>query len=120
MITIPSKIPIRIHPLFLVIIFVLGGMSASTISGTLIIVVIIFISVLAHEFGHALTAITFGQTAKIDLVALGGLTTREGTRLPLRQEFLVVLNGPLVGLLIALITFIIEKSLRPTQTGFTE
>src|SRR5262249_20737940 len=40
----------------------------------------------------------FGQSALIELAAFGGFTYREGERLKLWQEFLVVLNGPLFGL----------------------
>ena len=37
-------------------------------------VFVIFISILVHEFGHALTACYFGQKPRIELVAFGGLT----------------------------------------------
>ena len=35
---------------------------------------VIFVSVLFHEFGHALTASLFGRKCHIELVAMGGLT----------------------------------------------
>ena len=63
---------------------------------------VIVVSVLVHEFGHALTAIAFGQKAHIDLVAFGGLTHRHGPHLKLSQEFLIVLNGPLAGFALAI------------------
>ncbi len=97
MITIPGKIPIRIHPLFWLLVAWIGWMSSNTLLGTALWVSVIFFSILFHEFGHALTALAFGQTARIDLVVTGGLTQRSGPTLKLWQEFLVVLNGPLAG-----------------------
>ncbi len=59
--------------------------------GMLIWVAIIFISVLFHEMGHALTAACFGQSPQIELVALGGITHyngREGQKLSFSKQFL--------------------------------
>jgi Zn-dependent protease len=70
--------------------------------GMLIWIGIIFVSVLFHEFGHALTAVLFRQSAKIQLVALGGLTSYEGPKLKFWQQFIIVLNGPLFGFLLFL------------------
>jgi len=100
MLTIPGKIPITVHPLFWALIFVLGWINSEALAPTLIWAAVIFVSVLVHEFGHALTAIFFGQRAKIDLVAMGGLTSRTGKTLTLWQDFLIVLNGPLAGFLL--------------------
>ena len=100
MLTIPGKIPITIHPLFWALIFLLGWINSEVLNLTLIWAVVIFVSVLVHEYGHALTAVFFGQRAKIDLVALGGLTSRTGKQLSLWQDFIIVLNGPLAGLLL--------------------
>ena len=104
---IPGSIPIGIHPLFWVVAIFLGWMFSQDPILTAIWVVIIFCSVLLHEFGHALTARFFGQKASIDLVAFGGLTSRSGRRLKPWQDFIVVLNGPLTGfLLFVLLSFI--------------
>lgn len=97
MISIPGKIPIRIFPFFWLLIFMIGWFSSGTIIGTVLWALIIFFSILIHEYGHALTALAFGQQAEIDLVGLGGLTRRTGAPLKRWQEFLIVLNGPLAG-----------------------
>lgn len=97
MITIPGKIPIRIHPLFWLLIIAFGWLSTESIQGTVACGAVIFMSVLIHEYGHALTANIFGQKAWIDLVGLGGMTRRRGPSLKFWQEFLIVLNGPLAG-----------------------
>jgi len=98
MLTIPGKIPIRIHPFFWVLIFLLGWINSEAVQPMFIWAGVILVSVLVHEFGHALTAVAFGQNAQIDLVAMGGLTSRTGPTLKLWQEFVIVLNGPLAGL----------------------
>lgn len=97
-----GKIPVTIQPLFLLLVVALGWLNSFNVTGTALWIAIITLSVLAHEYGHALTAILFGQKATIELSGLGGLTTRLGPRLKLWQEFLVVLNGPLVGILLFL------------------
>lgn len=97
MITIPGRIPIHIHPIFWLLVLAMGWINSQTIIGTLIWAAVIFVSVLIHEFGHALTAVFFKQRAQIDLVAFGGLTSRSGKKIKLWQEFLIVLNGPLAG-----------------------
>lgn len=97
MLTIPGKIPIRIHPLFWMLVFLLGWINSEAVQPMFIWVAVILVSVLVHEFGHALTAVAFGHRAQIDLLAMGGLTSRQGPPLKLWQEFLIVLNGPLAG-----------------------
>lgn len=97
MLTIPGKIPITVHPFFWLLIFLLGWINSEAFNLMLIWAGVIFVSVLVHEFGHALTAVFYGQQARIDLVALGGLTSRTGRTLTLWQDFLIVLNGPMAG-----------------------
>jgi stage IV sporulation protein FB len=117
MIEIPGKIPIRIHPYFWVIIFLLGFSSFQEIVPSLLFVGIACVSVLVHEFGHALTAYAFGQRVNVELVALGGMTHHNGVKLKLWQEFLVVLNGPLAGLLLAFLTYEIKNAVNFPRTS---
>lgn len=97
---IPGKIPISIHPLFWVTAAIIGWMLSGNISGMIIWIFIIFFSVLIHEFGHALTALCFGKTPKIDLIALGGVTSYATGGLAYWKQFLIVFNGPLFGFLL--------------------
>lgn len=107
--TIPGKIPIRIQPVFWLLVLLISAINGNfTFQGMAIWAVIIVVSVVAHEFGHALTAVAYGQRANIDLVAWGGLTHRHGPHLKLSQEFWIVLNGPLAGLTLALFCFLME------------
>jgi stage IV sporulation protein FB len=102
MLRIPGRIPIVIHPFFWVMAFLIGWLNTMSLSGTAIWVVIITISVLVHEYGHALMGLVFSQEAQIELIGFGGLTVRKGPSLKLWQEFLVVLSGPVAGVLLFL------------------
>ncbi len=89
--------------MFWVFAALIGYLNSMSFVGTLIWIGIIFVSVLFHEFGHALTAVVFGQKPRIELVALGGLTYHDGEKLPFWKQFFIVLDGPLFGLLLFLI-----------------
>lgn len=103
MIRIPGKIPITIFPSFWIVAALIGFLYSQSIVGTLIWTFVIFISVLFHELGHAITAKAFGLTPRIELVAMGGATYHQGERLSFWRKFFVILNGPLFGLLLFLI-----------------
>lgn len=101
MIVIPTPIPITIHPLFWVVCLLIGFFNTGfAISGLLAWVIVIFVSILIHELGHALTARGFGQQARIDLVGFGGMTSHTGKNLSAMKNFLIVLNGPIMGFLL--------------------
>ncbi len=110
MLTLPGRIPISIHPLFWLISFFIGWMWTSTLTGALLCVGVILFSVLLHEFGHALTAVLFGQKTRIELAAFGGFTYREGRKLKLWEEFIVVLNGPIAGFLLFVVAYLIYRN----------
>jgi Zn-dependent protease len=66
-------------------------------------VVIVFVSVLVHEFGHAFTARAFGQQPYISLHAMGGLTAwRQRGDMTAGRRLLVALAGPMAGVVLAL------------------
>lgn len=78
------------------------------IAKEILIVFPIYICVLLHEFGHALTAKRFGiETENIVLLPIGGVAQLKGMASSARQEFWITLNGPLVNIFIALILFVI-------------
>ena len=112
MIKIPGKIPVSIYPFFWVLALIIGWLNTESIVGTGIWTIIIVGSVLVHEFGHALTAVAFGQNAQIELVGFGGVTQRKGGgRLKFWQEFLIVFNGPLAGFCLSGIAWWIYRPL---------
>jgi stage IV sporulation protein FB len=109
MIVIPGPIPISIQPYFWLFAILIGWLNSHSVIGTVIWIGIILISVLFHEFGHALTAVLFRQKPQIQLVALGGVTSYEGPKLKFWQQFIIVLNGPLAGILLFFIASLILK-----------
>jgi Zn-dependent protease len=102
MIDLPGGVPLRIHPLFWFLVLFISAINSNfdLFYGSLWAVIIV-ISVVIHELGHAWTAKACGQRVSIELVGFGGLTRRHGPPLKLWQEFLIVFNGPLAGLLLA-------------------
>jgi stage IV sporulation protein FB len=99
---------IRIHItflLFLIWIFVgsyISGGPGAAWSG-LVFMVLLFACVLAHEFGHILTARAFGvATPDVTLLPIGGLARLERIPEQPREEFLIAIAGPLVNVAIAL------------------
>lgn len=98
MITFPGAIPVSIHPIFWIMSFGIGWLSSNQdIMKTLMWMAVILVSIVVHEFGHALTAKAFGQKTHIELMGMGGATYRRGGQLTSFKEFLIVLNGPLAG-----------------------
>lgn len=101
-----KQIPVTISPFFIIMAFAIAFLNGG---GNYVEVTLwagtIFFSVLIHEYGHALTALLFGQKVRIELVGWGGVTIREGTKMPLWKEFLVVFNGPLAGLFLGTLSY---------------
>lgn len=97
-----APIPVTIHPFFWLFASLIGWINSGSLLGTLIWTGIILVSVLFHEFGHAITAQLFGQRSAIQLIALGGVTTYEGPKLTFWKQFLITFNGPLFGFLLFL------------------
>jgi Zn-dependent protease/CBS domain-containing protein len=99
---------IRIHITFLLFLvwiwaasYITGGANAAW-SG-LIFMVLLFLCVLAHEFGHIFTARAFGiPTPDVTLLPIGGVARLERIPEEPGQEFLIAIAGPLVNVAIAL------------------
>ena len=83
--------------------------------GILIWTAVIFISVLFHELGHALTARAFGKKAVITLMGFGGVTQHTGQDLSAPRQFLIVFNGPLFGFILFALFFYVNHALTLEQ-----
>ena len=102
-----AGIDVRIHATFLLLLvwfgfvyFAEGGYAAMFTGLTFII--LLFVCVLLHEFGHALAARAYGiNTPDITLLPIGGIARLE--RMPDKpwQELVVALAGPAVNVVIA-------------------
>lgn len=103
MIKIPGKIPITIFPAFWFFSGLIGLiLGEGNFLQMFVWIGIILISVLFHEFGHALTAMIFGQSPRIELVAMGGMTYHDGDKLSFWKQFLITLNGPIFGFMLVI------------------
>jgi stage IV sporulation protein FB len=98
---------VRLHitfVLFLAWIFVSNyASSGATIAwNSLLFVVLLFLCVLLHEFGHIFTARAFGvPTPYVTLLPIGGVAQLERIPEDPWEEFLIAIAGPAVNVIIA-------------------
>ena len=98
---------VRIHITFLLFLIWIFGAAYASGGGaaawsSLIFILLVFLCVLAHEFGHIFTARAFGVvTPDVVLLPIGGVARLE--RIPEKplEEFLIAIAGPLVNVVIA-------------------
>jgi len=111
--------PVRVHPLFWLIAILLGSGSNNLLMIP-IWIVIVFVSILVHELGHAFAFRRYGQHSSILLHFSGGLTIPEsmpwGTgyanvSLTPNQHIFVSLAGPFAGFLLAALTLAVGAAL---------
>ncbi len=101
-----ARIPVAVHWSFVLIgVLVIGQFEIPEVVG---FVVGVFIAVLSHEMGHALTARRFGATqVTITLFGLGGLTQYPAnTPLTPGRRFLIAASGSAVGMTLGGLLFI--------------
>ena len=103
-----AGIPVRVHPLFWLVALLFGA------SGALIQIpiwiIVVFVSILIHELGHAFALRAYGLNSQIILHFAGGLTVPEAAPWGNRgsnaapgpkQEVFISLAGPFTGLIFA-------------------
>ncbi|MBK6792025.1 MAG: site-2 protease family protein [Anaerolineales bacterium] len=114
-----AGIPIRVHPLFWVIAILLGSNSNNLLM-ILVWIVVVFVSILVHELGHAFAFRRFGQPSNILLHFSGGLTIPESlpwgsgyatVSLTPNQHIFVSLAGPFAGFALAALTLAVGTAL---------
>jgi Zn-dependent protease/CBS domain-containing protein len=111
-----AGIQLRIHITFLLLIawlafgyYAQGGSAVA--ASRVIFVLLLFLCVVLHEFGHAFAAKAFGiNTPDITLLPIGGVARLE--RMPEEpvQELIIAVAGPLVNVVIALGLFVVGGS----------
>jgi stage IV sporulation protein FB len=107
-----AGIQLRIHVTFVLLIawlafgyYAQGGSPAA--AEGVIFVLLLFLCVVLHEFGHALAAKSFGiNTPDITLLPIGGVARLERMPEEPKQELLIAVAGPAVNVVIALGLFV--------------
>ena len=94
--------PVRIHPFFWVM-GVLLGMTPGPDPPlhVLIWVISVFVSILAHELGHAVLQKRYGGHPRITLYGLGGLAACDDCDRSTSAQITIALAGPVAGFLLA-------------------
>lgn len=104
-------IPVRVHPLFWLLAVFLGS-SSGDILQILIWMLVVFVSILIHEMGHALAFRNYGVGSHIVLHFAGGLAIPDSAPYGTgwsnvsptpREQIIISLAGPFAGFLLAIL-----------------
>jgi Zn-dependent protease len=104
------SVPVRIHPIFWLVAAVLGWKDQN-LPAVALWVACVFVSILVHEYGHALAARAFDCSPSIVLWGLGGLCYTQGERQTPVQRLAVVLAGPGAGFVLCGLVMLIFSML---------
>ena len=105
-------IPTKIDPSFFVLSLFLAASRGFNLPLLLEWLVVVFISVLVHELGHALVARRFGLSPQITLYSMGGLTSwSEDTEIAPWKNLAISLAGPAAGFLLGGVLFLAAPAL---------
>src|SRR5215475_4762536 len=93
-------IPVKVQPYFFLVVGFLGYSRGGPFEFLVEWIIVVFISILAHEFGHALTVRAFGLSPQILIYGFGGVTSwtdEKGISPP--KHIAISLAGPFAGFL---------------------
>lgn len=100
--------PIRIHPFFWVAVLLLGYRPDGTAPLELIVwVVVVIVSIVVHELGHAVLQRRYGGRPRIVLYGFGGLAITDYVDFTPRRQIAISLAGPAAGLCLAGATLLV-------------
>ena len=109
-----AGIQLRIHVTFLLLI----GWVALSSASLAIFVLLLFLCVVLHEFGHALAAKAYGiNTPDITLLPIGGVARLERIPEEPKQELVIAAAGPAVTAIIALSLFAVIAARGASDLG---
>ena len=96
-----AGVPVRVHPLFWLVTFMLGAGHDARPVDVLLWVLAVFVSIVIHEFGHAVMIRHYGWRPRIVLYGLGGLAAYEPTWHRTWPQVVISFAGPAAGFLFA-------------------
>ena len=107
------RVPVRVHPLFWLITLAFSYDKNLKFSWVLALIGCFFVSILVHEFGHALSRRYFGdREAYVVLYQLGGLCVSPSERLQSRARIVTLLWGPGAGFILGALAYGVELAIR--------
>lgn len=113
--------PVTIEPFFWLSCFLLGGgLGTQGREGVIRIIiwtVVVFISILIHELGHAFAARKHGAHPEIRLQGLGGVTIMHGGYFDRAQSIFVSAAGPLASLALGGLVWLVDRAY-PVAPGY--
>ncbi len=101
-------VPVRIGAGFLLTALLFGSLGP-TPAGGMARALIVFVSILVHELGHAVVGRAFGGRPTVELHALGGLTQLGGASLSRARHALMTLAGPFAGFALGLVVWLATR-----------
>lgn len=102
------RIPVTIHPQFLLLLIFFTGIYQDLSLHGLLYGLIFTCSLLIHELGHGMAARYFGASPQIILEGFGGVTSYSN-RMSEKQNFIVTLCGPLLESILIVIPYFLLK-----------
>jgi hypothetical protein len=108
-------IPVTVEITFILLALFLGSRRRADTTLLVEWILVVFFSVLLHEFGHALAGRSFGLEPRIRLYAFGGLTSwSAGRDLTPGRSILVSAAGPGAGFLLGALVLLVRT---PLESG---
>ena len=124
MVSLPSfslfRIRVTVRGSFLLMAAVLGLIGRQDLMSVVAWVAIVFVSILVHELGHALTARTMGAAVEIELNGVGGLTrwSVPASEFGPGRRALVAAAGSAVGVIFGGLVWLVASQFGP-YSGMT-
>jgi len=107
--------PVTVRGSFLIIAALIGLVGVGDVSQTIAWIAVVFVSILIHELGHAVTARMYGSEVAIELNGLGGLTrwsVPDGDMTPGRRA-LIAAAGSAAGLVFGGVVWLVANQFAP-------
>lgn len=112
--------PVSIHASFLVIVLLLGYSAPTGLRGAVTWLVVVTVSVIAHELGHAFVARPAGGEPRIDLYMMAGLTTWQPGGASRGRRVAVSVAGPFAGVLLGVALLALYAAMTPVESALLD